>query len=69
MQTKLGDTLNHAADELDDNLQKTNKKFREVHKHATELNQTHILFLDQAHSKDKGTTEKIERTLRLRIER
>ena len=38
MQTKLGDTLNHAADELDDNLQKTNKKFREVHKHATEIN-------------------------------
>ena len=66
---KLRDALNHIADGIDDNLQKSNKQLREVHDHAIEFNQTHNLFLEQTRSKDKGTTEKIERTLRLRIER
>ena len=66
---KLRDALNHISDGIDDNLQKTNKQLREVHDHAIEFNQNRNIFLEQTRSKDKGTTEKIERTLRLRIER
>ena len=64
-QTKFRDTLNHAADEINDNLQQANNKFREARENAIDLNKTHILSLEHAHAREKETTETIERTLRL----
>ena len=40
-----------------------------MHKEAVSLQQTYILSLDKVLAKKKGTTEEIERKLRLRIER
>ena len=44
-------------------------KFREAHKNAIEFNKTHTISLDQAYSRQKGTTEKMERRIKLRIKR
>ena len=40
-----------------------------MHKEAVSLQQTYILSLDKVLAKKKGTTEEIERKLRMRIER
>ena len=68
-QTQLRNILNHTVDEINDNLQRANRKFWEAHNNAIELNKVHILSLDQAHTRGKGATENMETTLRLRIER
>ena len=51
-QTKLRDILNHTADEINANLQQVNRKFREAYKNAIDLNKTHILSLDQTHTRE-----------------
>ena len=50
-------------------MSKACKKFREVHKEAASLHQTYRLGLDKVLAKKKGTTEEIERKLRMRIKR
>ena len=68
-QTKLRKALQCTKDEIDDNFSKTCTRFRKVHKEAASLYQTYILSLDKVLANKNGTSEEIERNLRMRIER
>ena len=68
-QTELRKALQCTKDEIEDNLSKACKKFREVHKEAAALHQAYRLSLDKVLANKNGTTEEIERKLRMRIER
>ena len=67
-QTYLQETSQCAKDEIKDNFSKACKKIREVHKEAAFLHQRYILSLDEVLTNKNGTTEEIERKIRMRIE-
>ena len=48
-------------------LRKVKKDFRDIEKNAKELHMAHIISLDKAHAREKGTTEEIKKKLRNRI--
>ena len=68
-QTELRKALQCTKDEIEDNLSKACKQFREVRKEAVSLHQVYRLSLDKVLANKNGTTEETEIKLRMRIER
>ena len=66
-QTKLHKALENTVGEIEVKLREAKQDFRDIKKKATELHITHMISLDKAHAREKGTTEEIKKKLRNRI--